>query len=87
VLARAGRFFGLARRAGSSSFARILAAVVATAGLGAMALSAFFVPGSGGLVLSALMLRPGCLGVGGTLWSWLAPQGALSDPGTDDDDD
>lgn len=87
VLARAGRRFGLAKRAGSFSFARIVAALAAAAGLVTMVLAACFVPGSGGLVLSALMLRLACLGVGGALWSWLSPQAALRDTDTTDDDD
>lgn len=87
VLARVGRRYGLAKRAGSFVFARMLAGLVAAAGLIAMVLTACFVPGSAGLVLSALMLRLGCLGAGGTLWSWLAPQGTLSDPDAADDDD
>ena len=87
VAARAGRSFGLARRAGRFSFARTVAALVAAAGLVPMVLAARFVPGSGGLLLSALMLRLGCLGAGVTLWSALAPQAAVSDPGPADDDD
>jgi hypothetical protein len=87
VLARAGRAFGLAKRAGSLSSARTIAALVAVGGLAAMVVAACYVPGAGGLVLSALMLRLGCLGAGVTLWSWLAPQGAVSDPDPTDDDD
>ncbi len=87
VLARAGRWFGLARRAVSFSHARGVAALIAVVGLAIMIAAACLVPGTGGLVLSVLMLRLGCLGVNVTLWSWLAPPAALSDAGSTDDDD
>lgn len=76
LLARTGRGLGLMKHADSVSRALTLAAIAAVAGLTATVYLARVLPGPGGLAMSALMLRLGCLGASALLWKLLAREGS-----------